>query len=188
MFIQTEVTPNPNAIKFLPNISISPDQPIHFSNIDEARGKSSLAVQLFKVDNIKSIFFGNNFITITKEDESDWAIVKTEILMIIMDHFTTGGTVFDNQNIESRINNFDDLSEIEKQIIEVIESRVRPSVAMDGGDIIYKGFENGVVKLELRGACLGCPSSSITLKNGIESMLKHFIPEVESVEAWEEDN
>ncbi|WP_425364200.1 NifU family protein [Candidatus Tisiphia endosymbiont of Hybos culiciformis] len=188
MFIQTEITPNPNAIKFFPNISISPNQPVHFSNLDEAKGKSSLVVQLFSINNVKSVFLGSDFITITKEEESDWLVLKPEILMIIMDHFTAGFTVFDGQNFEeqndkSTINNFDEMSEIEQQIVEIIETRVRPSVAMDGGDIIYRGFENGVVKLQLRGSCQGCPSSSITLKNGIESMLKHFIPEVESVEA-----
>ncbi len=186
MFIQTEITPNPNAIKFFPNISISPNQPVHFSNLDEARGKSSLVVQLFSINNIKSVFLGSDFITITKEEESDWLVLKPEILMIIMDHFTSGFTVFEGQNDKSTVNNFDEMSEIEQQIVEIIETRVRPSVAMDGGDIIYRGFENGVVKLELRGACYGCPSSSITLKNGIESMLKHFIPEVESVEAVED--
>ncbi|WP_375318600.1 NifU family protein [Candidatus Tisiphia endosymbiont of Oplodontha viridula] len=191
MFIQTEITPNPNAIKFFPNISISPNQPMHFSNLDEAKGKSSLVVQLFSINNIKSVFLGSDFITITKEEESDWLVLKPEILMIIMDHFTSGFTVFDGQNFEeqnakSSVNNFDEMSEIEQQIVEIIETRVRPSVAMDGGDIIYRGFENGVVKLQLRGSCKGCPSSSITLKNGIESMLKHFIPEVESVEAVED--
>ncbi|MDR0296503.1 MAG: NifU family protein [Rickettsia sp.] len=187
MFIQTEITPNPNAIKFFPNISISPNQPVHFSNLDEAKGKSSLVVQLFGINNIKSVFLGSDFITITKEEESDWLVLKPEILMIIMDHFTSGFSVFDGQNFEEQndksiINNFDEMFEIEQQIVEIIETRVRPSVAMDGGDIIYRGFENGVVKLQLRGSCQGCPSSSITLKNGIESMLKHFIPEVESVE------
>ncbi|WP_341756314.1 MULTISPECIES: NifU family protein [unclassified Candidatus Tisiphia] len=191
MFIQTEITPNPNAIKFFPNISISPNQPMHFSNLDEAKGKSSLVVQLFSINNIKSVFLGSDFITITKEEESDWLVLKPEILMIIMDHFTSGFTVFDGQNFEeqnakSSVNNFDEMSEIEQQIVEIIETRLRPSVAMDGGDIIYRGFENGVVKLQLRGSCKGCPSSSITLKNGIESMLKHFIPEVESVEAVED--
>ncbi|KAJ6645184.1 NFU1 iron-sulfur cluster scaffold like, mitochondrial [Pseudolycoriella hygida] len=187
MFIQTEFTPNPNAIKFFPNISVSPNQPMHFSNLDEAKGKSSLVVQLFNINNVKSVFLGSDFITITKEEESDWLVLKPEILMIIMDHFTSGFTVFDGQNNistdKSTVNNFEEMSEIEQQIVEIIETRVRPSVAMDGGDIIYRGFENGVVKLELRGACYGCPSSTITLKNGIESMLKHFIPEVESVEA-----
>lgn len=183
MFIQTEITPNPNAIKFLPNITISPGNPVHFANIDEAKSKSSLAVQLFTIDNVKSVFFGDDFITITKEGDSDWLIIKPEILVIIMDHFTAGYSFFDQQATKYIVDNSVGESEIERQIIEIIETRVRPSVAMDGGDIIYRGFENGIVKLELRGACSGCPSSSITLKNGIESMLKHFVPEVLSVES-----
>jgi len=182
MFIQTELTPNPNAIKFLPNIAISPNQPMHFSNKLEAEGKSHLALQLFAVNNVKSVFFGSDFITITKEEESDWLILKPEILMIIMDHFTTGFSALNNEHDLSSSSSIG-ATEIEQQIIEIIETRVRPSVAMDGGDIIYRGFENGIVKLELRGSCSGCPSSAITLKNGIESMLKHFVPEVESVEA-----
>ncbi len=182
MFIQTEATPNPNAIKFLPSLPISPNQPLHFSNIDEAKGKSRIVVELFGINNIKSVFLGSDFITITKNDSGDWLTLKPEILMVIMDYFTAGFTVFDEQE-GNIVSNIEGLSEIEQQIVEIIDSRVRPSVAMDGGDIIYRGFENGVVKLELRGACSGCPSSTITLKNGIESLLKHYIPEVEAVEA-----
>lgn len=185
MFIQTEITPNPNAIKFLPNMAISPDQPAHFSNLDEVKGRSRLVTELFAINNVKSIFLGSNFITVTKEEEGDWLILKPEILMTIMDHFTAGFVVFDN-NDQNITGNIEDLPEIEKQIIEIIDTRVRPSVAMDGGDIIYKGFKNGVVFLELRGACSGCPSSTITLKNGIESMLKHYVPEVISVESANE--
>lgn len=184
MFIQTELTPNPNAIKFLPNMAISPNQPLHFSNKSEAEGKSHLALQLFAVNNVKSVFFGNDFITITKEEESDWLVLKPEILMIVMDHFTAGFPALDKEHDLSQ-SPLIGATEIEQQIIEIIETRVRPSVAMDGGDIIYRGFENGIVKLELRGSCAGCPSSTITLKNGIESMLRHFVPEVESVEAVE---
>lgn len=189
MFIQTENTPNPNAIKFFPGLQVSPDQPIFFSDLLEVKGKSKLAELLFSIANVKSVFFGSDFITITKQDEGNWQTLKPEILMIIMDHFVAGFPVFEELNLladhADKYNN-ENLSEIEKQIIEIIETRVRPSVAMDGGDIVYKGFENGIVKLELHGSCAGCPSSSITLKNGIESMLKHFVPEVESVEAVEE--
>lgn len=184
MFIQTDNTPNPNAIKFFPNVTVSPEQPVHFSSIAEAQQASRLATQLFGINNVKSVFFGSDFITITKEEEGDWQILKPEILMVIMDYFTAGYEVFDLQSKEKKAKNLDSLPKIEQEIIEIIETRVRPSVAMDGGDIIYKGFNNGVVKLELRGACQGCPSSSLTLKSGIESMLKHFIPEVESVEAY----
>jgi Fe-S cluster biogenesis protein NfuA len=186
MFIQTEETPNPNAIKFLPGMEISID-PIFFNNFDEARAKSSLAAKIYSINDIKAVFFGADFITVTKIDESDWKLLKPEILMVIMDHLVSGLPVFDeNKNIFTQANNTEDLPEIEKQIIEIIETRVRPSVAMDGGDIIYKGFREGIVYLQLHGACSGCPSSSITLKNGIESMLQHYVPEVISVEAIEE--
>ena len=185
MFIQTEETPNPNAIKFLPGIEISAD-PVFFNNFEEARAKSSLAAKIYNINDIKAVFFGADFITVTKIDESDWKLLKPEILIVIMDHLVSGLPVLDeNKNILTQVNN-ELFSEIEKQIIEIIETRVRPSVAMDGGDIIYKGFKDGIVYLQLQGACSGCPSSSITLKNGIESMLQHYVPEVISVESIED--
>ena len=185
MFIQTEETPNPNALKFLPGLEISVE-PVFFNNFDEARAKSSLAAKIYSISDIKAVFFGADFITVTKNDASDWKLLKPEILMVIMDHLVSGLPVFDeNKNIFTQVNT-EGLSEIEKQIIEIIETRVRPSVAMDGGDIIYKGFKDGIVYLQLHGACSGCPSSSVTLKNGIESMLQHYVPEVISVEAIEE--
>ncbi|AFB21370.1 NifU family protein [Rickettsia canadensis] len=188
MFIQTEDTPNPDAIKFFPGQEINSEGPIFFSELAEVKGKSKLAESLFHINNVKSVFFGSDFITVTKQPESNWQVIKPEILMVIMDHFVSGFPVFEESTKADNVqHNLDGLLEIEKQIIEIIETRVRPSVAQDGGDIIYKCFENGVVKLVLRGACLGCPSSTITLKNGIESMLKHFVPEVQAVEAVEED-
>lgn len=190
MFIQTENTPNPDAIKFFPGVDVSPNDPIFFSDVTKAKGQSKLAELLFYVNEVKSVFFGSDFITITKNSEANWQVIKPEILMIIMDHFVAGYPVFESSNLSTNqmsATSSLNLSEIEKQIIEIIESRVRPSVAMDGGDIIYKGFENGIVKLQLHGSCAGCPSSTITLKQGIESMLKHFVPEVISVEAAEED-
>jgi len=138
------------------------------------------------VDNVEAVFLGADFITVTKNPQSEWKLLKPEILMVIMDHLVSGLPIFnDNENTCTQINT-EGLSEIEKQIIEIIETRVRPSVAMDGGDIIYKGFKEGVVYLQLQGACSGCPSSTATLKNGIESMLQHYIPEVQAVEALEE--
>lgn len=182
MFIQTEETPNPNSFKFIPGTIIS-DQPVYYSTKEEAGNQSLLAVKLFNIEGVKSVFFGSDFITITKMEEKEWNILKPEILMIIMDHFEAGFPVFDNKEQFSSKISSKEFSNIEKQIIEIIETRVRPSVAMDGGDIIYKGFEDGIVKLELHGACSGCPSSTITLKNGIESMLKHYVPDVIAVEA-----
>ena len=185
MYIQTQTTPNPNALQFLPEVKTISKEPVYFNNIEEAVQKSQLAVKLFKIKDVEAVFFGEDFITITKSESSDWQVLKPEILMEIMDHLTSGLPIFDDQQNLSKINT-DGMSDIEKEIVEIIETRVRPSVAMDGGDIVYQGFKDGVVYLQLRGACSGCPSASITLKNGIESMLQHFVPEVKSVEAVEE--
>ncbi|GAB4169979.1 MAG: NifU family protein [Rickettsiaceae bacterium] len=186
MFIQTEETPNPNALKFLPGIEVSSAGPVFLNSLDEALNKSTLAAKIFQISGIEAVFYGRDFITVTKAEHSEWSLLKPEILMVIMDHLVAGLPVFDEVQNAFKDIDTDGMSDIEKQIIEIIETRVRPSVAMDGGDIIYQGFENGVVYLQLRGACSGCPSSSITLKNGIESMLQHFIPEVKAVEAAEE--
>jgi Fe-S cluster biogenesis protein NfuA len=183
MYIQTEQTPNPDAIKFLPGVEVSIENPVFFKTIEDCKN-SSLALKLINIENVEATFFGKDFITITKSNEGNWDILKPEILVTIMDHFTSGLTAFDNINIkEYHKIDIEHLPEIEKQIIEIIETRVRPAVAMDGGDISYISFENGIVTLSLKGACSGCPSSSITLKNGIESMLKHYIPEVIEVVA-----
>lgn len=186
MYIQTEETPNPNALKFLPDCQVSTEGPVFFNKPEEATGVSDLALQLFAIEGIEAVFYGFDFITVTKTDKFDWQVLKPEILMCIMDFFVAGQPVFkDQSNTASNINP-EDLTEIEKQIVELIETRVRPSVAMDGGDIIYEGFRDGVVYLKLRGACSGCPSSTVTLKSGIESMLQHFIPEIKAVEAAQE--
>lgn len=189
MFIETEITPNPNALKFLPGCDISVNGPVYFDNIDEARTKSALATKLFQISKVTNVFYGFNFITITKEDSGSWAALKPEILMTIMDHLVAGMPVFDNESSNAtKVINTDDMTEVEKQIVEIIETRVRPSVAMDGGDIEYKKFENGIVYLKLAGACQGCPSSTITLKDGIESLLQHFVPEVKEVVAITEED
>lgn len=184
MFIQTELTPNPNAMKFLPGEAISPDNPVHFGSKQDS-SNSPLARKLFSIDGVSAVFFGSDFITITKNNDLNWAVLKPEILVSIMDHLAAKLPIFTEQKLKKTIPK-ELLGDIEKQIIEIIDTRVRPSVAMDGGDITYRGFENGVVMLELKGACSGCPSSAVTLKNGIESMLKHYVPEVESVEAVED--
>jgi NFU1 iron-sulfur cluster scaffold homolog, mitochondrial len=186
MLIQTEDTPNPNALKFLPGKEISPSEPVFFNSREEAVQRSYLAAKIFQINGVKAVFYGSNFVTVTKSEHDNWGLLKPEILMLIMDHFVSGMPVFDKSQNLFRDIDTDGMGEIERQIVEIIETRVRPSVAMDGGDIVYQGFEEGVVYLQLRGACSGCPSSSITLKNGIESMLKHFVPEVKSVEAVSE--
>lgn len=186
MFIQTEDTPNPNAVKFFPGCEVS-NSPMHFSSKDSHKG-IKLVLKLFNIDSVEAVFFGSDFITITKTEESDWLTIKSQAISCIIDHIALGSHPMDGfeVNAESKVDT-SNLSDIEKEIIEIIETRVRPSVAMDGGDITYKKFENGIVYLELKGSCSGCPSSTITLKNGIESMLQHFVPEVIAVEASDEE-
>lgn len=180
MFIQTENTPNPATLKFIPdNIKIAGNNPTEFKNIEQTKGQSILAEQLFLINGVDAVFLGENFITITKAENKKWQDIKTEILATIMDFCLLGKPAI-NQSTTPESNDED--NEIVKQIKELIEIKVRPSVAMDGGDIIYRGFVDGIVKLQLKGSCSGCPSSTITLKNGIENMLKHYIPEVEGVE------
>jgi len=182
MFIQTQETPNPNALKFLPGKDVSPTQTIFCDGIEEA-GKSPLAGELFKTEGIDTIFFGSDFITITKEPEQDWQVLKPSILSTIMEFFVAGKEVVVNTTTKERpkkeIKKEDE--EIVKQIQELLETRVRPAVAMDGGDIVFHGFNNGIVELEMMGACSGCPSSTATLKDGVENMLKHYVPEVQEV-------
>lgn len=185
MFIQTEETPNPASLKFIPDGEIILEHgALEFKNQKQAATKSPLALQLFEIAGVESIFLGRDFITVTKSENFSWQQIKAEILATIMDFLVSKKPIVFDQKAESVTNEDDD--EIVKQIKELIEIKVRPAVAMDGGDIIYRGFENGIVQLELRGSCSGCPSSSITLKNGIENMLKHYIPEVLGVEQVED--
>lgn len=193
MFIQTEETPNPATLKFIPDGHIVlKNGTAEFKNQKQAESKSPLALQLFAITGVEAVFFGHDFITITKSGNALWKYLTTEIQAVIMDFFLTGkDAMFENQE-NSKTKNSSEIStqedsEIVKQIKELIEIKVRPAVAMDGGDIIFHSFENGVVYLVLKGSCSGCPSSTVTLKNGIENMLKHYIPEVEAVEQVSED-
>lgn len=184
MFIQIEKTPNPESLKFISDEKeIAGSKITEYKNSAEALNKSPLAENLFEIAGIKNVFLGSNFVTITKAKDIEWDHIKTDILSNIVDFLNSGQKVF--YNIDENISQEED-SDVVKQIKELIEMKVRPAVAMDGGDIVFHSFENGVVFLSLRGACSGCPSSTITLKNGIENMLKHYIPEVESVEQMTE--
>ena len=183
MFIQTEQTPNPQTLKFLPGKIVMEDGTAFFQNIKESLN-SPFAKRLFEVEGVSGVFFGSDFITITKNQSLDWQVLKPLILSSIMDHYNSGDKTINNNNVKKENNSLqtdENDSEIVKQIKELIDTRVRPAVAMDGGDIIYDSFKEGIVYLQMQGACSGCPSSTATLKMGIENMLKHYVPEVVEV-------
>lgn len=186
MFIQTESTPNPNTLKFLPGREVMGEGKVaDFPSADSA-GRSPLAKALFAVPEVSRVFFGADFISVTKRD-GEWKHLKPAILGAVMEHFTQGLPLLEGSSEEAgEAESYDEEdAEVVEQIKELIETRVRPAVAQDGGDIIFKGFDgaSGVVSLHLQGSCAGCPSSTMTLKNGIENMLRHYVPEVTAVEA-----
>jgi Fe-S cluster biogenesis protein NfuA len=185
MFIQTETTPNPATLKFIPGREIMSAGTVDFPDA-EAGTRSPLATRLFAIPEVERVFFGSDFITVTKR-EGDWRHLKPAILGAIMEHFTLGLPLFESEpGVEDAEPVYEgEEAEIVAQIKELIDTRVRPAVANDGGDIIFKGFDggSGTVFLHLQGSCAGCPSSTITLRNGIENMLRHYIPEVSAVEA-----
>jgi Fe-S cluster biogenesis protein NfuA len=186
MFIQTEATPNPSTLKFLPGREVLADGTADFRDADEARSASPLAGRLFDVPGVTGVFFGYDFITITK-DGPEWQHLKPAILGSIMEHFMSGAPVMsaaDGRAAAQDDEEFYDKAdeEIVLTIKELLETRVRPAVAQDGGDITFRGFENGTVFLNMKGACAGCPSSTATLKHGIQNLLRHFVPEVQHVE------
>jgi Fe-S cluster biogenesis protein NfuA len=182
MFIQTESTPNPATLKFLPGRTVLEAGTADFLSADAA-GKSPLASRIFAVNGVVGVFFGNDFVTVTKTDASEWDHLKPAILGAIMEHFQSGQPVMegDGDNSSGHAAHDGENSEIVNQIKELLDSRVRPAVAQDGGDITFHGFEAGVVYLHMQGACAGCPSSTLTLKMGIENLLRHYIPEVTEV-------
>ena len=180
MFIQTEQTPNPQTLKFLPGKVVMDEGTAFYQNIGEAKD-SPFAKRLFGVEGVTGVFFGSDFITITKSENLDWEIIKPLALGSIMDHFNSKDeTVINNEILKSSesLKEENEDSDIVKQIKELLDTRVRPAVAMDGGDIVYQKFEDGIVYLHMQGSCAGCPSSTATLKMGIENMLKHYVPEV----------
>lgn len=186
MFIQTETTPNPATLKFLPGQDVMGEKGTAFYTDVEAATPSPLAVELFGIEDVSAIFLGRDFITVTKQEQGDWNILRPLLLTTIMDYYTAGKPIIAEQKKpapRAAAPAHDNDNPIIAQIVELIDTRVRPAVAMDGGDIVFHSFDDGIVKLEMHGACSGCPSSTATLKQGIENMLKHYIPEVESVEA-----
>ncbi|KAB0682857.1 NifU family protein [Aureimonas leprariae] len=186
MFIQTETTPNPATLKFLPGRVVYEDGATEFLTADDALARSPLAAKLMAVPGVASVFFGFDFVTVTKRD-GDWAHLKPSILAAIMEHFMSGAPVMAPSSAapaETGEEFFaDGDAEIVATVKELLETRVRPAVAQDGGDITFRGFRDGTVYLNMRGSCSGCPSSTATLKHGIQNLLRHFVPEVEAVEA-----
>ena len=180
MFIQTESTPNPATLKFLPGQTVLDIGTADFPSA-EAAGKSPLAQRIFAVAGVTGVFFGTDFVTVTKADAVEWGHIKPAILGAIMEHYQSGAPVMTGEQAAAHQAHDGPDGDIVKQIKELLDTRVRPAVAQDGGDITFHGFDRGVVYLHMKGACAGCPSSTLTLKMGIENLLRHYIPEVTEV-------
>jgi len=180
MFIQTEGTPNPATLKFLPGRTVVTGAPVDMPNPESAR-RSPLAERLFQVEGVTGVFLGGDFITVTKRADKQWELLKPALLGVIMEHFIADRPVLSEAAAAVEETAEDD--EIVSQIKELLDTRVRPAVAQDGGDIVFRGFERGIVYVHLQGSCSGCPSSTATLRMGIENMLKHYVPEVMEVRA-----
>ena len=183
MFIQTEATPNPATLKFLPGRSVSEAGTVNFESREQAV-KSPLAETLFSINGVSGVMYGLDFISVTKAD-GEWQHIKPAVLGALMEHFMSGAILMVNE--EALIDGDDECFEpadasIVSTIKELLESRIRPTVAADGGDITFRGYKNGIVFLEMKGACAGCPSSNATLKHGVENLLRHYVPEIQSVE------
>ena len=181
MFIQTESTPNPATLKFLPGQNVLEVGTADFPNL-EAAATSPLAKRIYTAGGVAGVFFGIDFVTVTKTDDVEWDHIKPAILGAIMEHYQSGAPVIEGEQAASgHAEHTGEDSEIVNQIKELLDTRVRPAVAQDGGDITFHGFDRGVVYLHMQGACAGCPSSTLTLKMGIENLLRHYIPEVVEV-------
>ena len=179
MFIQTEKTPNPNSLKFLPGRKVSNNGPLEVLNQEDTN--NLLIKNLLQINGVVGVFLGEDFFSINKEENKKWEDIQHIVISYVNEHYANGNTcIIDKTNEEEQDKNY---SEIEKKIISILDSKIRPAVARDGGDIKFKSFNNGVVKVELQGSCSGCPSSLMTLKQGVQNLLKHYVKEVESVEA-----
>ena len=178
MFVQIENTPNPNSLKFLPGKIVSNSGSLEINKKEDTNNE--LVRNLLSVNGVQSIFLGNDFISINKYDDVSWDDIKHIVISLINDFYAGGKEFVIDANLE---NNPENLEEIEKKIIKILEQKIRPAVAKDGGDIKFKEFKNGLVKVQLQGSCSGCPSSTMTLKQGVQNLLCHYIPEVKEVEA-----
>ena len=178
MFVQTETTPNPNSIKFLPGKIVSNSGSFEVTRKDEINNE--LIKNLLSVNGVEGIFLGKDFISINKYDDFSWDDIKHIVISLINDFYATGKEFVIDKNINEITK---DLKDIEKKIVKILEQKIRPAVAKDGGDIKFKEFKDGIVKVQLQGSCSGCPSSTITLKQGVQNLLRHYIPEVKEVQA-----
>jgi NFU1 iron-sulfur cluster scaffold homolog, mitochondrial len=185
MFIQTEATPNPNVVKFLPGRDVSPDSALEFRTIDEAQ-VSPLAEGLFQLEGVEGVFFGADYVAVTRAATGpDWSALKAPVLTALMDHFTSGAPLTRGETAQADVHaGGEGDSEVVREIKTLLDTRIRPAVAQDGGDILFDRFDeaDGVLWLRMRGACAGCPSSSATLKAGVENMMRHYVPEASRVE------
>tara|TARA_S200000501_G_scaffold362268_1_gene391547 strand:+ start:601 stop:1140 length:540 start_codon:yes stop_codon:yes gene_type:complete len=178
MFVQTEITPNPNSLKFLPSKIVSNNGSLEINNKNETN--NDLLKDLLSVDGVESIFLGKDFISINKYDEKSWDDIKHIVISLINDFYSNGNDCVIDRDLNENLSN---LKDIEKKIINILDQKIRPAVAKDGGDIKFKEFKNGVVSVKLQGSCSGCPSSTMTLKQGVQNLLCHYIPEVKEVKA-----
>lgn len=181
MFIETEGTPNPATLKFLPGRDVMGTGTADFA-APEAASRSPLAGAIFALPGVTRVFLGADFVTVTKSGDADWQGLRPQVLGAIMEHFVAGRPVVEGDDEEAAEDVLPEDAEIVLQIKELLDTRVRPAVASDGGDIVFRGYRDGIVRLHMQGACSGCPSSSATLKHGIENMLRHYVPEVQRVE------
>ena len=178
MFVQTEFTPNPNSLKFLPGKTVSKNGSFEVTKKDET--SNELIKNLFSINGVESIYLGKDFISVNKLEKANWDEIKHIIISLINDFYSTGKDYVVEKNLNEGTEN---LEEVEIRIIKILDQKIRPAVAKDGGDIKFKEFKNGIVRVQLQGSCSGCPSSTMTLKQGVQNLLCHYIPEVKQVEA-----
>ncbi len=178
MFVQTEITPNPNSLKFLPGKTVSNSGSFEVTNKDDFNNE--LIRNLLSINGVEGIFLGKDFISINKYDEIQWEDIKHVIISLINDYYSSGKELVIDESLNQNPAN---LKEIEKEIVKILDQKIRPAVAKDGGDIKFKEFKDGIVRVQLQGSCSGCPSSTMTLKQGVQNLLKHYIKEVKEVEA-----
>ena len=177
MFVQTEITPNPNSLKFFPGKKVSNDSPIEIT--DKTLTDNELIKNILSINGVKGVFLTDEFLSVNKDQNTEWNDLKHIIISLINDFYSNGAELIIDKNNTNKINK--SFSEIEKKIINILETKVRPAVAKDGGDIKFKEFKNGVVTVNLQGSCSGCPSSTMTLKQGVQNLLCHYIPEIKEV-------